>query len=120
MESNSDIEQIIPRALQVLVHKMTNRYTDCQTVCIPDKLTDRHLSAAPGQASGDPVDGDVQVVHLAVVIWSWEVVGTETAEEQSQEEVQQLETHREKRWLSLDMSGQVGLQTKTFTFFFLL
>lgn len=52
---------------------------------------DGYLSAAPGQASRDPVDGDVQVVHLAVVVGSGQVVGAETAEEQSQEEVQQLQ-----------------------------
>lgn len=65
----------------------------CQTVCIED----RYLSAAPGQASGDPVDGDVQVVHLPVVVWSRKVVGAETAEKQRQEEVQQLEADREGR-----------------------
>lgn len=61
------------------------------------QLTDSHLSAAPAQAAGDPVDGDVQVVHLAVVVWSRQVVGAETAEQQSQEEVQQLERKGENR-----------------------
>ena len=54
-----------------------------------------YLLPAPGQASGDPVDGDMQVVHLAVVVRSRQVVRAETAEEQSQEEVQQLQTDRE-------------------------
>lgn len=38
----------------------------------------------------------MQVVHLAVVVWSRQVVGAETAEEQSQEEVQQLETETQR------------------------
>ena len=58
--------------------------------------TDGYLSAAPGQAHGDPVDGDLQVVHLAVVIRRRQVVGAEAAEEQSQEEVQQLEEETER------------------------
>lgn len=51
-----------------------------------------HLSAAPAQASGDPVDGDMQVVHLAIIVRSRQVVWAETAEEQSQEEVEKLQT----------------------------
>lgn len=40
------------------------------------------------------MNSDMQVVHLPVVVWSREVVRAETAEEESQEEVQQLETQR--------------------------
>lgn len=74
-----------------------DRLTGLQTGIPAVRQADRYLSAAPGQASGDPVDSDVQVVHLPVVVWSRQVVGAETAEEQSQEEVQQLETQREGR-----------------------
>lgn len=43
------------------------------------------------------MDGDVEVVHLPVFIWGGQVVGAEAAEEQSQEEVQQLQTEQRGR-----------------------
>lgn len=46
----------------------------------------------------------MQVVHLAVVVRSRQVVGAETAEEQSQEEVQQLQTDRERDGASVSRS----------------
>lgn len=58
---------------------------------LPRRRTGRHLSAAPGQAAGDPVDGDLQVVHFSVVVRRRQVVRAEAAEQQGQEEVQQLE-----------------------------
>lgn len=48
----------------------------------------------------------MQVVHLPVVVWSREVVRAETAEEQSQEEVQQLETEKDSEGETLSLEIQ--------------
>lgn len=97
--SVEEIHHLPERDGQVRHRRETRRWTGGRT--------DTYLSAAPAQASGDPVDGDLQVVHLPVVIRSRQVVGAETAEEQSQEEVQQLETQRETRRHSHDALGIV-------------
>lgn len=44
----------------------------------------------PGDASGDSGDGDLDVVQIAVFVGGREVVRTEGAEQQGQEQIQHL------------------------------
>lgn len=55
----------------------------------PDQHEDRRLHEV--DAPGDPADGDLQVVHLTIIIRGRQAVGAEGAQQQSQEQVEHLE-----------------------------
>lgn len=55
----------------------------------------------PQHAALDASDGDLQVVHFAVLVRGREVVGAEGAEEQRQEQVQDLRTEEEAQKSSI-------------------
>lgn len=46
----------------------------------------------PGDTGLDTADGDLDVVQIAVFVWSREVVGAEGAEQQGQKKIQHLLT----------------------------
>lgn len=75
----------------------TDRQTERPAAGQTQRRTHLYLFAAPDQTSTNPVDGDLQVVHLTVIVWCWKVVRAEAAEQQSQEEVQQLRTDGRER-----------------------